>query len=137
MVDQYHEPVAELSPLDRDFVRALTSLKEEIEAINWYHQRVAAATDPQIKAIMAHNRDEEMEHAIMGLEWLRRTMPGWDAVMRTYLFTTGDITALEDAATGGEIGVTVTETAAAGSAAGAANAPGGASLGIGSLKGNR
>lgn len=137
MVDQYHEPVAELSPLDRDFVRALTSLKEEIEAINWYHQRVAAATDPQIKAIMAHNRDEEMEHAIMGLEWLRRTMPGWDAVMRTYLFTTGDITALEDAATGGEIGVAVTETAAAGSASGAATAPGGASLGIGSLKGNR
>ena len=64
-MDQYHEPVAELSPLDRDFVRALMSLKEEIEAINWYHQRVSAATDPQIKAIMAHNRDEEMEHAIM------------------------------------------------------------------------
>lgn len=130
MVDQYHEPVAELSPLDRDFVRALTSLKEEIEAINWYHQRVVAATDPQIKAIMAHNRDEEMEHAIMGLEWLRRTMPGWDAVMRTYLFTTGDITALEDAATGGETDASATETASP-------SAPAGASLGIGSLRGNR
>jgi ferritin-like protein len=130
MVDQYHEPVAELTPLDRDFVRALTSIKEELEAINWYHQRVVAATDPQIKAIMAHNRDEEMEHAVMGLEWLRRTMPGWDAVMRTYLFTTGDITALEDAATAGETGPeTATPTAA--------TAPGGASLGIGSLKGNR
>jgi len=125
-MDQYHEPVAELSPQDRDFVRALMSLKEEIEAINWYHQRVAAAADPQIKAIMAHNRDEEMEHAIMGLEWLRRTMPGWDAVMRTYLFTTGDITALEDAATGPE-----------GEAAQPAKAPAGGSLGIGSLKGTR
>ena len=127
-MDQYHEPVAELSPLDRDFVRALSSLKEEIEAINWYHQRVAAASDPQIKAIMAHNRDEEMEHAIMGLEWLRRTMPGWDAVMRTYLFTTGDITALEDAATGeGQTGETPQSTRPAGSG----------SLGIGSLKGTR
>ena len=125
-MDQYHEPVAELAPLDRDFVRALMSLKEEIEAINWYHQRVCAATDPQIKAIMAHNRDEEMEHAIMGLEWLRRTMPGWDAVMRTYLFTTGDITALEDAA-----------TSEGGEAAPAGKGASGGSLGIGSLKGNR
>ena len=126
-MDQYHEPVAELSPLDRDFVRALTSLKEEIEAINWYHQRVCAAADPQIKAIMAHNRDEEIEHAVMGLEWLRRNMPVWDETMRTYLFTAGDITALEDAATGGEGGE---------AAPGKAPASGG-SLGIGSLKGNR
>jgi ferritin-like protein len=125
-MDQYHEPVAELSPLDRDFVRALTSLKEEIEAINWYHQRVVAASDPQIKAIMAHNRDEEMEHAIMGLEWLRRTMPGWDAVMRTYLFTTGDITALEDAAAGQGQTPDAPRTD-----------PGSGSLGIGSLKANR
>ncbi|OLN29115.1 Ferritin/ribonucleotide reductase-like protein [Desulfovibrio sp. DV] len=127
-MDQYHEPVAELTPLDRDFVRALSSLKEEIEAINWYHQRVAAASDPQIKAIMAHNRDEEMEHAIMGLEWLRRTMPGWDAVMRTYLFTTGDITALEDAATAeGQTGEAPQSARPAGSG----------SLGIGSLKATR
>ena len=99
-MDQYHEPVSELSPKDRDLVRALMSVKEELEAITWYHQRVVTAADPQIKAIMAHNRDEEMEHAAMGLEWLRRNMPGWEEVMRTYLFTTGDITALEDAATG-------------------------------------
>lgn len=130
-MDQYHEPVAELSPLDRDFVRALMSIKEELEAINWYHQRVAAATDPQIKAIMAHNRDEEMEHAVMGLEWLRRTMPGWDAVMRTYLFTTGDITALEDAATGAP------GAPGSGDAQQAGPAAGSGSLGIGSLKGTR
>ena len=127
-MDQYHEPVAELSPQDRDFVRALNSVKEELEAINWYHQRVAAATDPQIKAIMAHNRDEEMEHAIMGLEWLRRTMPGWDAVMRTYLFTTGDITALEDAATA---------ESQTGEAPQSARPAGSGSLGIGSLKATR
>ncbi|EFL52079.1 conserved hypothetical protein [Solidesulfovibrio fructosivorans JJ]] len=126
-MDQYHEPVAELSPQDRDFVRALNSVKEEIEAINWYHQRVVVATDPQIKAIMAHNRDEEIEHAVMGLEWLRRNMPVWDENMRTYFFTTGDVTALEDAATGGEGG----EGAPAGKPAS------GGSLGIGSLKGNR
>ena len=124
-MEQYHEPVAELSPQDRDFVRALMSVKEELEAITWYHQRVAAATDPQIKAIMAHNRDEEMEHAVMGLEWLRRNMPGWDAAMRTYIFTTGDITALEGAAT------------ASGGETPQPTNPSGGSLGIGSLKGNR
>ena len=126
-MDQYHEPVEELSPQDRDFVRALNSVKEELEAINWYHQRVVAAADPQIKAIMAHNRDEEIEHAVMGLEWLRRNMPAWDANMRTYLFSTGDITALEGATTGGE----GTEGAPA------AKGSSGGSLGIGSLKGNR
>jgi ferritin-like protein len=126
-MDQYHEPVEELSPQDRDFVRALNSVKEELEAINWYHQRVVAAADPQIKAIMAHNRDEEIEHAVMGLEWLRRNMPAWDANMRTYLFSTGDITALEGAATGGE----GTEGAPA------TKGSSGGSLGIGSLKGNR
>jgi ferritin-like protein len=98
-MDQYHEPVSELPDKDRDFVRALNSVKEELEAINWYHQRVVTASDPQIKAIMAHNRDEEIEHAVMGLEWLRRNMPVWDEQMRTYLFTTGDITELEDAVT--------------------------------------
>jgi len=98
-MDQYHEPAGELPAEERDRIRALMSVKEELEAINWYHQRVVVASDPQIKAIMAHNRDEEMEHAVMGLEWLRRNMPGWDEMMRTYLFTTGDITALEDAAT--------------------------------------
>jgi len=98
-MDQYHEPAGELPAEERDRIRALMSVKEELEAINWYHQRVVVASDPQIKAIMAHNRNEEMEHAVMGLEWLRRNMPGWDEMMRTYLFTTGDITALEDAAT--------------------------------------
>ncbi len=92
----YHEPVEELSPQDRNFVRALSSLKEEVEAVDWYHQRVAACADPQLRKILEHNRNEEIEHACMTLEWLRRNMPGWDEELRTYLFTEGDITALEE-----------------------------------------
>ncbi len=92
----YHEPVDELTKNDRDFSRALNSLKEEIEAVDWYQQRVATATDPELKKIVAHNRDEEIEHAVMVLEWLRRNMPGWDEQMRTYLFTTKPVTELED-----------------------------------------
>ncbi|MBW6516309.1 MAG: ferritin-like domain-containing protein [Candidatus Cloacimonetes bacterium] len=92
----YHEPVDELTNKDRDFSRALNSLKEEIEAVDWYQQRVATTTDPELQKIVAHNRDEEIEHAVMVLEWLRRNMPGWDEQMRTYLFTTKPVTELED-----------------------------------------
>ena len=99
-MSQYHEPVEELRQEDRNFVRALNSLKEEIEAVNWYHQRVAACKDESLKSILAHNRDEEIEHAVMTIEWLRRNMPAWDEELRTYLFTEGDITELEEA--GGE-----------------------------------
>ncbi|MBD3275977.1 MAG: hypothetical protein GF372_11735 [Candidatus Marinimicrobia bacterium] len=93
---QYHEPPEELSDEARNFTRALVSLKEEIEAIYWYHQRVETSDDEHLKKILAHNRDEEMEHACMSLEWLRRNMPGWEEHLRTYLFTEGDITDLED-----------------------------------------
>jgi hypothetical protein len=95
----YHEPVEELSAETRNIVRALDSLKEEIEAVNWYHQRVDACQDKELKKILAHNRDEEIEHAVMTLEWLRRNMPAWDEEMKTYIFGQGDITALEDAET--------------------------------------
>ena len=122
----YNEPVEELQPRDRDIHRALTSLKEEIEAVDWYHQRAAATQDPEIRAVVEHNRNEEMEHAAMLLEWLRRTMPEWDAALRTYLFSTGSLTALEAAAAdGGE-----------GASPAGSGAPAG-SLGIGSLKGKR
>ena len=70
-MSDHHEPVEEMQPEDRNFVRALASLKEEIEAVNWYHQRVATCKDENLKTILAHNRDEEIEHACMALEWLR------------------------------------------------------------------
>ena len=125
-MSEYHEPENELSALVRDQSRALKSLKEEIEAIDWYNQRVDAATDQQIAAIMAHNRDEEIEHACMALEWLRRNMGEWDESMRTFLFTTGDVTKLEEEAMGeGGSG----EEGNSGS-----GGTGGSGLGIGGLK---
>lgn len=85
-MSDYHEPFEALSPEVRDAHRALTSLKEEIEAVDWYHQRVAICQDPSLRDILAHNRDEEIEHACMALEWLRRHMPGWDEELREQLF---------------------------------------------------
>ena len=94
-MSEYHEPENELSQMDRDFHRALTSLKEEIEAVDWYHQRVVASSDQDLRHIMAHNRDEEIEHACMVLEWLRRHMPAWDEKLRFYLFSEEVITDVE------------------------------------------
>jgi len=101
-MSDFHESIDGLSSETKDFSRALKSLKEEVEAIDWYNQRVDAADNPEIAAIMAHNRDEEIEHACMALEWLRRNMPEWDEAMRIFLFTTGDITKLEEEMEGGE-----------------------------------
>jgi ferritin-like protein len=80
--------------------RAVVSLMEELEAIDWYQQRVDAAGDDELRAILAHNRDEEVEHAAMTLEWIRRQSPTFDAMLRRYLFTEGSITAIEDAEQG-------------------------------------
>jgi uncharacterized protein len=82
---------AGLSSAALDIHRALASLQEELEAIDYYHQRVDVAGDESLKAVLAHNRDDEMEHATMLLEWLRRTMPGFDIQMKKFLFTTGDL----------------------------------------------
>jgi ferritin-like protein len=75
---------------------------EELEAIDWYRQRAEACTDSQLRAILEHNMNEEIEHACMALEWIRRNVPKFDEALKTYLFTSGDITELEEAATGGE-----------------------------------
>ncbi len=83
----YHEPVAELSAETRDMHRAITSLMEELEAVDWYNQRVAACKDAELKAILAHNRDEEKEHAAMVLEWIRRRDPAFDKQLRDWVFT--------------------------------------------------
>jgi ferritin-like protein len=95
----YHEPFDQLSDVARDMHRALTSLMEELEAADWYNQRVEACQDEDLRAILAHNRDEEKEHAAMVLEWIRRRDPHFNRMLRTYLFTTSAITELEEAGT--------------------------------------
>jgi uncharacterized protein len=98
--ESLHEPAEKLSPATIDRHRATVSLMEELEAIDWYDQRIDAATDDVLKEILRHNRDEEKEHAAMVLEWLRRKDPVLDAQLRTYLFKEGDIVAAEAAAEG-------------------------------------
>ncbi len=100
MATPYHEPAAELSPQTRDMHRAISSLIEELEAIDWYQQRVDVTPDEDLKAILAHNRDEEIEHAAMALEWLRRRSPKFDEELRTYLFTSQPITEVEEGGQG-------------------------------------
>jgi uncharacterized protein len=112
-----HEAREDLSPATLDRHRALVSLMEELEAMDWYAQRIEATGDPELAAVLAHNRDEETEHAAMSLEWLRRNDPVLDAHLREYLFTTGSIVGLEKVEESG-------------------GAPAGdGSLGIGSLRG--
>lgn len=83
----YHEPLDALSAETRDMHRAITSLMEELEAVDWYNQRMDACADPELRAILKHNRDEEKEHAAMVLEWIRRRDPTFDKELRDYLFT--------------------------------------------------
>jgi len=87
----YHEPVDELSDQTRDMHRAIISLMEELEAVDWYNQRVDACKDAELRKILAHNRDEEKEHAAMVLEWIRRRDPTFDKELRHSLFTEGEI----------------------------------------------
>jgi ferritin-like protein len=87
----YHEPVEELSDATRDMHRAIISLMEELEAVDWYNQRVDACKDKELRAILEHNRDEEKEHAAMVLEWIRRRDPTFSHELKDYLFTEGDI----------------------------------------------
>ena len=120
-----HEPEARLTTETIDRHRALTSIQEELEAVDWYAQRVDATDDADLAGVLAHNRDEEKEHAAMTLEWLRRHDPVLDRHLRTYLFTTGSILEIE-----------VEEETADLGANGGSHGPSAAdsSLGIGSLK---
>ncbi|MEN9502513.1 MAG: hypothetical protein RI964_1798 [Pseudomonadota bacterium] len=83
----YHEPVAELTDETRDMHRAIVSLMEELEAVDWYNQRVDVCKDEELKAILEHNRDEEKEHAAMLLEWIRRKDQRFAKQLKDYLFT--------------------------------------------------
>src|SRR5271165_4896041 len=115
-----HEPEDRLTPEAIDRHRAIVSIQEELEAVDWYDQRVLAATEAELATVLAHNRDEEKAHAAMTLEWLRRHDPVLDRHLRTYLFTTAPIVEIEAEA---ESGVAGTAPATDGS------------FGIGSLRG--
>lgn len=128
MEKSYHEPYQELTPETREIHRALLSLMEELEAVDWYQQRVDVTQDAELRAVLAHNRDEEIEHAAMTLEWLRRRVPKFDEELRTYLFTSAPIDQVEELTEAAE-GQENTEE----NRQDAASAPG-AGLGIGSLK---
>jgi ferritin-like protein len=90
-----HESEEDMSVDTIEDHRAIVSIIEELEAVDWYRQRADATKDPDLAAILVHNRDEEKEHAVMALEWLRRRDPVLDGHMRTYLFSEGSIVGLE------------------------------------------
>jgi ferritin-like protein len=92
----YHEPISELSDETRDMHRAITSLMEELEAVDWYGQRIDATKDEDLKAILRHNRNEEIEHAAMVLEWIRRRDRKFDEELKDYLFTEKKIASIEE-----------------------------------------
>ena len=87
----YHEPIEKLSAETLDMHRAIISLMEELEAVDWYNQRADACSDPELKRILMHNRDEEKEHAAMILEWIRRHDPAFDHQLKDSLFKEGPI----------------------------------------------
>jgi hypothetical protein len=118
---------SDLPPETIDRHRAIVSLMEELEAVDWYDQRVQAATNDELRAVLAHNRDEEKEHAAMMLEWLRRNDEAFAEHLSTYLYSKGPITGLEASAK--QAGSSTSEASAK---AGNAHDE---SLGIGSLRG--
>lgn len=121
--ESYHEPVELLSQQTKDMHRAIVSLMEELEAVDWYQQRAEACGDPELRDILLHNRDEEIEHAMMVLEWLRRRHPKFGSEAKTYLFTDVPITEIEEVEEVAEGGLGESRPAA-----------GQGSLGIGSLR---
>jgi uncharacterized protein len=116
----FHEPMEMLKPETMDRHRAIVSLMEELEAVDWYDQRIDAAKDAELRAILEHNRDEEKEHAAMMLEWLRRHDAHLDKQLRDYLFA--------------EEGILEREEALERQEAGEEDGGSGGSLGIGSLR---
>lgn len=121
-----HEPEDKLSPEVVDRHRAIVSLMEELEAVDWYDQRASAATNPELREIIAHNRDEEKEHAMMLLEWLRRNDGAFAEMIASYLNKAGSIIGAEAATKDGGDGAAEVVPAASASSG---------SLGIGSLRG--
>jgi ferritin-like protein len=125
--ETYHEPLELIPEETRNMHRAIVSLIEELEAVDWYGQRAGATGDAELKAVLLHHRREEIEHAMMNLEWIRRNDAAFDANLRTYLFSKGPITEVEAAVTGGPAETGTIERKPDG--------PG--TLGLGSLKDGR
>lgn len=125
--ESYHEPYELLSDQTRDMHRAVVTVMEELEAIDWYQQRAEACTDEELRSLLLHNKNEEIEHAMMALEWIRRNNSTFDRQSRTYLYSTGSITQVEESSTSGDGGAATVASAGSGGHFG--------SLGVGSLKG--
>ncbi|MCM8535576.1 MAG: hypothetical protein NE334_06535 [Lentisphaeraceae bacterium] len=87
MPEGYHEPTELLTPKTKDMHRAISSLMEELEAIDWYNQRVECCRDEELKKILIHNRDEEKEHAAMVLEWIRKQDEFFDKELKDKLYS--------------------------------------------------
>jgi len=126
-MSEYHEPTAELDDETRDAHRALTSVKEEFEAADWYQQRLQSCKDPELKRILTHNRNEEFEHASMLVEWLRRHRPEFAERLAKIAFTQRTLGVELDAE----------EPAQGASDEARRRADSGRGLGVGSLKGGR
>ncbi len=120
--ENLHEPADELSDETKNFHRAIVSLMEELEAVDWYNQRAEACTDDELRSVLTHNKNEEIEHAMMVLEWIRRNNPVFEKNIKTYIGSVGAITEVEAQAVAGGAGA-----ASPGSSS--------SSLGIGSLRG--
>ena len=93
--ETYHESLELLSEETKDMHRAIVSLMEELEAVDWYQQRAEATKDESLRAVLTHNKNEEIEHAMMNLEWIRRKSPAFDRNIRKYLMSEGPITEVE------------------------------------------
>jgi ferritin-like protein len=119
--ETYHEPLELLSKETKDMHRAIVSLREELEAIDWYQQRAEACADDELRAVLLHNKNEEIEHAMMALEWIRRHSGTFDTNIARYVGASGPIVQIEAGATAGE-------------ASGGGGGASARSLGIGSLK---
>jgi ferritin-like protein len=91
-----HEKAGDLSKETLDMHRAIVSLVEELEAIDWYNQRVDGCDDKELGRILAHNRDEEKEHAAMLVEWIRRHDGAFAHELKDYLFTEKPVTEIEE-----------------------------------------
>ncbi|MEO6599558.1 MAG: ferritin-like domain-containing protein [Polyangiaceae bacterium] len=142
--DNYHEPLELLSEDTKNTHRAIVSLMEELEAIDWYQQRAEACTDPELAGVLTHNKNEEVEHAMMTLEWLRRKQPVFADNIATYINSSGPILEVEEQLTGGGNGEGGSPAKGKGEGGESKSKAGSSksynsseSLGIGSLKGRK